>query len=77
MCAFRFEFRIHKYYIVTANTRGGFMRNSALLWARGQDAFLVIRGTRDRFWPTAMLECKVDPVSFRLKGNPLHLVTPM
>ena len=30
---------------VTANTRGGFTRNSAPLWVRGQDAFLVIRGT--------------------------------
>ena len=28
---------------VTANTRGGFTRNSAPLWARGQDAVLVIR----------------------------------
>ena len=68
MCAFRFEFRIHKYYIVTANTGGGFMRNRTLLWARGQDAFLVNRGTRDRFLPMAMLECKVDPVSFWFKG---------
>ena len=32
-------------YVVTANTRGGFMTYSALLWARGQDAFLIIRGT--------------------------------
>ena len=30
-------------YIVTANTRGRFTRNSAPLWVRGQDAFLVIR----------------------------------
>ena len=30
------------------------MRNSAPLWARGKDAFLVIRGTRDRSRPTAL-----------------------
>ena len=38
--------KITRYLIkkggVTANTRGGFTRNSAPLWARGQDAFLVI-----------------------------------
>ena len=39
---------------VTANTRGGFTRNSAPLWARGQDAFLVIRRSPDRSQPTAM-----------------------
>ena len=33
---------------VTTNTRGGFTRNSAPFWARGQDAFLVIRRSRDR-----------------------------
>ena len=40
--------------LVTANTRGGFMRNSAPLWARGQDAFLVIRRSPDQSQPTAM-----------------------
>ena len=30
---------------VMANTRGGFKRNRAPLWARGLDAFLVIQGT--------------------------------
>ena len=35
------------FLTVTANTRGGFTRNSALLWARGQDAFLVIHRSRD------------------------------
>ena len=39
-----------------ANTRGGYTRNSAPLWARGQDAFLVIRGSRDR---SQLATCKV------------------
>ena len=37
-----------KYGVVTANTRGGETRNSAPLWARGQDTFLVIRRMPDR-----------------------------
>ena len=45
---------------VTANTRGGFLRTSAPLWARGQDAFLVIRGTPDQSRPTAMFVRKAD-----------------
>ena len=45
---------------VTANTRGGFMRNSAPLWARGQDAFLVIRRSRDQSQlATLLVLCKV------------------
>ena len=31
-----------------ANARGGYMRNITPLWARGQDAFLVVRRSRDR-----------------------------
>ena len=58
---------------VASNTRGGFMRTSAPLWARGQDAFLVIRGTWDRSRPRAMFACKVDLSQYQLKGNPLHL----
>ena len=51
------------YYIyiisVTANTRGGFTRNSAPFWARGQDAFILIRRLLDRSQPMAMLlSCK-------------------
>ena len=38
----------HNAECVTANTNGGFTRNSAPFWARGQDAFLVIRRSRDR-----------------------------
>ena len=57
---------------VTANTRGGFTRNSAPLWARGQDAFLVIRGTWDRSRPTQYLHVKLIWVPFWLKGNPLQ-----
>ena len=45
--------------VVTANTRGGFPRNSAPLWARGQDACLALRGTRDRSRPAAIFACKV------------------
>ena len=40
--------------VVTANTRGGVTRNSAPLWARGQDAFLIICRSPDRSQPTAM-----------------------
>ena len=36
---------------VTANTTPGFTRNSAPLWARGQDAFLVIQGSRVQAQP--------------------------
>ena len=39
---------------VTANTRGGFTRNSAPLWARGQDAFLVILGPRVQAQPVTL-----------------------
>ena len=55
----QFDFTYNHRY-VTANTRGGFARTSASLWARGQDAFLVIRGTPDRSRPTAMLVRKAD-----------------
>ena len=51
---------------VTANTCGGFKRNSAPLWARGQDAFLVIRGTPARSRPTAMFVCKADEYPLQL-----------
>ena len=40
-----------KYSTVTANTIPGFTRNSAPLWARGQDAFLVSKGRE--FKPTS------------------------
>ena len=36
------------YSTVTANIRGGDNRKSAPLWARGQNAFLLIRRSRDR-----------------------------
>ena len=52
-----------------SNTRGGFPKISALLWARGQDAFLVIRGMRDPSGPTAMFAYKVDLSSFTF-GDP-------
>ena len=60
--------------VVTANTRGRFTRNSAPLWARGQDAFLVIRGTRDRFRPTAMFAFKVDLSSFQIQRQSFTVV---
>ena len=43
--------------------------NSAPLWARGQDAYFVIRGTQDRFCPKAMFACGVDLRSFTF-GDP-------
>ena len=49
-----------KYGVVTANTRGGETRNSAPLWARGHDAFLVIRRPRDQSQlATLLVLCKV------------------
>ena len=56
---------------VTSNTRGGFMRNSAPLWARGQDAFLVIHRSRD--WSQIVtLFVKLIQVPFWFWGNPLQ-----
>ena len=51
-------------------TSSGFMRISAPLWARGQDAYLVIRGTRVQA-PSAIY------MVYLLKATQsLHLVTP-
>ena len=41
-----------------ANTTPGFTRNSAPLWARGQDTFLVIQGSQVQAQPVAQ-ECYV------------------
>ena len=52
-----------------ANTRGGDMRNSAPLWARGQDSFLVIRRSRDR---SQLATCEVDLGKLWEKIRPLQ-----
>ena len=56
-----------------ANTRGGDTKNSAPLWVRGQDTFLVIHRSQDRF---QLATCKVDLCELWEKVRPLHLVTP-
>ena len=61
----------------TVNTRGGFTRTSAPLWARSQDAFLVIRRSRDRAQlATLMGLCKVIWVPFQFECLSFTLVTP-
>ena len=45
---------------VKANTHGGYMRSSAPLWVRGQDAFLIISRSQDRSQlATLLVLCKV------------------
>ena len=52
---------------VTANTIPGFTRNSAPLWARGQDVFLVIYGARVQAHLATSVElCKGSAVLYRL-----------
>ena len=56
---------------VTANTRGGFLRNSAPLWARGKDACLVIRRSQERSWLATL---SVTLLGVCLKGNLLQIL---
>ena len=55
---------------VTANTIPGFTRNSAPLWVSGQDAFLVIRRSRDR------AQLATQWLFVRRLWKPLTLETP-
>ena len=53
---------------VTANTIPGFTRNSAPLWVRGQDAFLVIYGAQVQAHLVYSVElCKGSAVLYIIK----------
>ena len=82
-CDMRFYFGI-----VTANTIPGFTRNSPPLWARGQDAFLVIYGVRVQAHLVYSVElCKGSAVlssvvlyfsgGLSFKHRPLVLICPL